>query len=77
MDVNGGIRIVSVLIMDKPMEGVQQIGRPCGRFADGYPVNGVAAPPKRDARTSKVPEGASKLTGMAARSPVYALVVCP
>ena len=77
MDVNGGIHIVSVLVIDKLVEGVQQVGRPCGRCADGYPVNRVAAPPKRDARTSEVPEGASKLSGMAARSPVYALVVCP
>ena len=77
MDVNGRIHIVGVLVVDKPVEGVKQVRCASCRCADGCPVNRVAAPPKRDARTSKVSEGASKLTRMATLPLVYALVFCP
>ena len=45
MDVNGRVHIVSVLVVDKPVEGVQQVRRACCRCADGCPVDRVAAPP--------------------------------
>ena len=77
MDFNGRIHVVRVLVIDKSVEGAKKVRRESCRCADGSPMDRVAAPPKRDAWASKVPEGACKLTGFSARPPVYALVVCP
>ena len=77
MNVNGCVIVVGVLVADEPVEDLQQVGRTCGLRADGHTVNRVAAPAKRDARTSNVPEGAGQLAWMATPPLVNTLVINP
>ena len=77
LDVNGRVQITSVLVINETVKDGQQVWHTCCSCADRCPMNGVAAPPKRDARTLEVPEGACKLTRVAIRPLVDALVVGP